>query len=67
MRAFLSAITAAWQPVAVIGGTLTAITGATATAATHLGAWPGATVGGALTAGAAIVWNRYTITEELSQ
>lgn len=64
MRGLLNALSRTWQPAAVIGGTLVAICGATGTAATHLGVWPAATVGGVLTAAAALRWASYTITEE---
>jgi hypothetical protein len=64
MRGLIRTLYSYWQPGAVIGGALTAITGATATAAVHLGPWPAATVGGALTAIAALRWANYTTVRE---
>jgi hypothetical protein len=64
MRGLIRTLYAYWQPVAVIGGALTSITGATGTTAVYLGPWPAATVGGALTALAALRWANYTTVRE---
>lgn len=65
MRHLFTTLLTYWQPTAVIGGVITAITGAAGTAAVYLGLWPAATVGGALTALAALRWANYmTVREE---
>jgi hypothetical protein len=59
-----------WQPLAVVAGTVVALIGATGVAwaltawlAPPLGPWPAATVGGTLTAAAALRWGRLTLVD----
>ena len=53
-----------WQPIAVIGGAILAITGITATVWEWVGVWPAASVGGTLTSYAALRWGRLAVIEE---